>query len=348
MNFKKVQKIAAIAIASVSLVATAQAAQASETFQVNGGYALNTNNSFRLIDGNPRMSLYQHNINDPDQQFDRLPGNLGGTLLRHRSTGKCLNAHYLSNNKEINVWPCNASDPDQNWNLLSLPSGEFLIRRNGTDFCVDSPTRTNTGRIHLINCDANNANQRWRSSASSVSGNIDLPFGRGQTWYVCQGYQNSTITHNSNTGSTYGLDLTVSNRDFGTTGCYASDNNVNKSANKQVLSPASGTVYHVAGTSDLVCLSIDQNRSLLIGHINRSVSNGQRVNAGQLLGTTLSYTLASNKYAHIHLEGRRSSNCARGTSVPLTAANGFQIMGVGDLPDLPGSNDHFKRALTRP
>lgn len=166
MNFKKIKKIAAIAIASVSLVATAQAAQALETFQVSGGYALNTNNSFRLIDGNPRMSLYQHNLKDPDQQFDRLSGNLGGTLLRNSSTGKCLNAHYLSNNAEINVWPCNASDPDQNWNLLSLPSGEFLIRRNGTNFCVDSPTRTNTGRIHLITCDANNANQRWRSSAT--------------------------------------------------------------------------------------------------------------------------------------------------------------------------------------
>ena len=65
MNFKKVQKITALAIASVSLAVTGQAAQAGETFQVNGGYALNTNNSFRLIDGNPRMSLYQHNLNDP-------------------------------------------------------------------------------------------------------------------------------------------------------------------------------------------------------------------------------------------------------------------------------------------
>lgn len=348
MNFKKVQKIAALVIASVSLVPTAQAAQAWETFQVNGGYALNTNNSFRLIDGNPRMFLYQHNINDPEQQFDRLPGNLGGTLLRHRSTGKCLNAHYLDNNKEINVWPCNASDPYQNWNLLSLPSGEFLIRRNGTNFCVDSPTRTNTGRIHLINCDANNANQRWKSSASSVSGNIDLPFGRGQTWYVCQGYQNSTVSHNSNTGSIYGLDLTVSNQDFGTSGCVAYDYNINKSANKQVLSSASGIVYHVPGTSDLVCLSIDQNRSVLIGHLNRSVYNGQRVNAGQVLGTTLAYAPGGKNYAHIHLEGRRSSNCRPGTSVPLTAANGLQLMGVGDLPDLPVGNDHFKRALTRP
>jgi len=170
MNFQKVQKITAIAIASVSIAFTAQAARAAETFQVNGGYALNTNNSFRLIDGTPRMSLYQHNINDPDQQFDRLSGSSSNSiLLRHGSTGKCLNAHYLSNNAEMNVWNCNAADPDQNWNLVNLPSGEFLIRRNGTNFCVDSPTRTNAGRIHLITCDANNANQRWKSTGTPTN-----------------------------------------------------------------------------------------------------------------------------------------------------------------------------------
>ena len=181
MNFQKVQKITAIAIASVSIAFTAQAAQAAETFQVNGGYALNTNNTFRLIDGTPRMSLYQHNINDPDQQFDRLSGSSSNSiLLRHGSTGKCLNAHYLSNNAEMNVWNCNASDPDQNWNLVNLSSGEFLIRRNGTNFCVDSPTRTNTGRIHLITCDANNANQRWRSTPTGSNQNRILQ--RAKAW----------------------------------------------------------------------------------------------------------------------------------------------------------------------
>ena len=341
MNFKKVQKIVAIAIASVSLVATAQAAQAWETFQVNGRYALNTNNSFRLIDGNPRMSLYQHNINDPDQQFERLPGK-SGTLLRHRSTGKCLNAYLPAQNKEINVWSCNAGDPDQNWDLQSVGNGEFLIKRTGTNFCVDSPTRSNNGRIHLIGCDPKNANQRWKSSASSVSGNIDLPFGRGQTWYVCQGYQGYVSHANS-----YGLDLTVSNQDFGATACYPSDGkSFSKSANYDVLAPASGTIYYV--NSDLVCLSIDNNRSLLIGHFNRTVPNGQRVDAGQVLGKTSSANSNNGGFSHIHLEARNSSRCNVGTSVPLTSQYGFQLRGVGDLPNLADRNDYFKRALTKP
>jgi len=194
VNFQKVQKITAIAIASVSLAFTAQAAQAAETFQVNGGYALNTNNSFRLIDGTPRMSLYQHNINDPDQQFDRLSGSSSNSiLLRHGSTGKCLNAHYLSNNAEMNVWNCNASDPDQNWNLVNLPSGEFLIRRNGTNFCVDSPTRTNTGRIHLITCDANNANQRWKSTTTGSNQNRILQ--RAKAWVDARVPYNQSNTY---------------------------------------------------------------------------------------------------------------------------------------------------------
>ncbi|MEG4629444.1 peptidoglycan DD-metalloendopeptidase family protein [Microcoleus sp. AR_TQ3_B6] len=190
MNFQKIQKITASAIASVSIAFTAQAARAAETFQVNGGYALNTNNSFRLIDGTPRMSLYQHNINDPDQQFDRLSGSSRNSiLLRHGSTGKCLNAHYLSNNAEMNVWNCNASDPDQNWNLVNLPSGEFLIRRNGTNFCVDSPTRTNTGRIHLITCDANNANQRWKSTGTPTNNQPAL-FANPISTNPLRGFQN--------------------------------------------------------------------------------------------------------------------------------------------------------------
>jgi Ricin-type beta-trefoil lectin domain len=342
MNFKKFLKIAAIAIASIFLVLTAQASQTWQTFQVNGGYALNTNNSFRLIDRNPRMSLYQHNINDPDQQFDISSKGTWGTLLRHRSTGKCLNAYLPSQNKEINVWPCNANDRDQNWDLVRLQSGEFLIRRNGTNFCVDSPTRSNNGRIHLITCDPNNANQRWRSSASSVSGNIDLPFGRGQTWYVCQGYQGYVSHANS-----YGLDLTVSNQDFGATACYPSDRrSFSKSANYDVVAPASGTIYYV--DSDLVCLSIDNTHSLLLGHFNRTFPNNQRVNAGQVLGKTSTANSNNGGFSHIHLEARNSSRCGVRTSVPLTSQYGFQLRGVNDLPDLAGRNDYFKRALTRP
>jgi surface antigen len=151
-----------------SLVIGTSAAQAAETFSVDN-VALNTNWNFRRIDGNPRMSIYQHNDNDPDQQFDRLPGNRGGTLLKQRSTDRCLNAHYLSNGAEINVWPCDANDPDQNWNLEGVSEGRILIKRTGTNLCIDTPTRDNAGKVLLWSCDGNNPNQRWRSSAGQTA-----------------------------------------------------------------------------------------------------------------------------------------------------------------------------------
>ncbi|MDZ7961366.1 MAG: ricin-type beta-trefoil lectin domain protein [Aulosira sp. DedQUE10] len=162
-------KSVALAIASLSVVLSVGSASAhAETFSVQEGMALNTNNNFSRIDGNPRMSIYRRNDSDNDQQFERLSVNGGATLLKHRSTGKCLNAHYLTNGSQINVWPCNANDPDQKWNLVDVGNGFNLIKRAGTNLCVDTPTRDNQGKVHLWNCDGNNGNQRWKSSVDTI------------------------------------------------------------------------------------------------------------------------------------------------------------------------------------
>ncbi len=139
-------------------------AQAWETFSVNGGMALNTNNNFRRIDGQPRMTIWRHNKNDGDQQFERIAQPDGSFLLRHRSTNKCLNAHRLSNGAEMNVWNCNGNDPDQKFRLTHLGNAVWQIKRNGTNLCVDSPTRSNGGVVYLWECNTSNANQRWQSS----------------------------------------------------------------------------------------------------------------------------------------------------------------------------------------
>ncbi|WP_016950487.1 RICIN domain-containing protein [Anabaena sp. PCC 7108] len=115
------------------------------------------------------MSSWTKDYSDPDQQFERLNGSVGGFLLKHKSTGGCLNARYLSNNSQMNVWsPCAANDPDQNWIFPDLGNGFFHIKRAGTrpdqNYCVDMPYRKDGGRIHMIQCDPNNGNQRWRSN----------------------------------------------------------------------------------------------------------------------------------------------------------------------------------------
>lgn len=329
------------AILTLAMAGLASGAQATETFSLNGNKALNTNNNFRRIDGQPRMSIWQHNRNDPDQQFDRLPGRNGAVLLRHRSTGKCLNAHRLFNGAEINVWNCNANDPDQNFNLIGLGNQEFLIQRAGTNLCVDSPTRTDGGRVHLWTCDRNNSNQRFKSTQVTSLGDIHLPFDRGATWYVCQGY-NGPISHRGYPA----LDLTVGNTDFGANNsCWAHDGRTSRSAARRVLAPADGTISWIS--RDLVCLTMDQNRSLLIGHINinSNIRTNQRVTRDTVLGLTSAANRINGGFSHIHIEARRSSGCRPGTSVPFTKQNGFQFVGVGDLPS---GQTHWKRALTRP
>ncbi|MBD2329173.1 RICIN domain-containing protein [Alkalinema sp. FACHB-956] len=161
-------KTFAFAIISALLSTTAVAGQAqAETFSI-GGKALNTNSQFRRIDGEPRMSIWDLVRNDPDQDFQRLQGNRGGVLLRHRTTGKCLNAYRRWNGAEFNVWTCNPNDSDQNWQINSLGGQAVQLRLAGTNFCIDTPTRTNGGKVHLWSCDSNNPNQRWTVSTTQL------------------------------------------------------------------------------------------------------------------------------------------------------------------------------------
>ncbi|HEY9702873.1 MAG TPA: ricin-type beta-trefoil lectin domain protein, partial [Allocoleopsis sp.] len=184
-----------VAVLSGSLLASQVNA---ETFQI-GGFGLNTNNNFSRIDGQPKMSSWQHNPNDNDQQFDQVRGNRGGMMLKHRSTGKCVNA-YRGNGSEFNVWPCNANDGDQNWNIINLGGGKVQLQKVGTNLCIDMPERRNYGRVHMIVCDRNNGNQQWVSSSqtpppqtSSViikpTTNRNLEFYKGQQWVTSNGYK---------------------------------------------------------------------------------------------------------------------------------------------------------------
>ena len=97
------------------------------TFSTDNGYALNTNNQFSKFDSYPRMSQYPHSTNDPDQQFDEIAGRRGGTLLRNRSTGMCINIHY-GIGELFNTFPCNADDPDQNIRQIDGGGGAVLLQ----------------------------------------------------------------------------------------------------------------------------------------------------------------------------------------------------------------------------
>jgi hypothetical protein len=135
--------------------------------------AFNTNNNFVKIDGYSIVTLYSANSSDPDQTWTELNGNWG-KLYKNTTTGRCLNARYLSNGGSVNTWPCNAADPDQNFSKTSssttyqgnIPvAGSFIYQRlnssgQGTGFCLNAPNRYNGGRVMLWQCNVNDVDQR--------------------------------------------------------------------------------------------------------------------------------------------------------------------------------------------
>ena len=138
MNSKKnrvtTKAFSAVCLGVSFFMATAPAILA-DTFSINGT-ALNTNNQFPKLDGTPLVSSWPLDINDPDQQFEILPGNSSNNkILKHKSTSAgvsyCLNAHYLSNGGKVNLWRCDASDPDQNF-VINQVNGNYSIQRAGT------------------------------------------------------------------------------------------------------------------------------------------------------------------------------------------------------------------------
>lgn len=155
----------ALSTISLGLISTAltMPTAIAETFSI-GGTALNTNNQFPLKDGHPIISTWPLSPTDNDQQFDQLSGN----QLKHRSTGKCLNAYKPAAGSIVNVYPCNASDGDQKFSLVSVGSNTNLIQKMGTNLCLDMPSRSANLRIMLQNCNSGSANQRFVSGAGNT------------------------------------------------------------------------------------------------------------------------------------------------------------------------------------
>jgi hypothetical protein len=156
-------KILSIFCLALSFMGATIPLASAESFSI-GGTALNTNNQFQLKDGHPVMSTWPLSATiDNDQQFDRLSGN----LLKHRSTGKCLNAYQPAAGSIVNVYPCNTTDGDQKFSLVSVGSNINLIQRMGTNFCLDMPNRNSNQRIMLQNCNTDSVNQKFVSNAGS-------------------------------------------------------------------------------------------------------------------------------------------------------------------------------------
>lgn len=154
------------------------------------------------------------------------------------------------------------------------------------------------------------------SPASAATGNILPPFDVGQTWNICQGYNNPGVTHTGT--SAYGLDLTGS-------GCG------NSASGRNVRAPMNGTVAYYQASYGNLCINVSNNRSVTLTHINSSKTSGT-VSAGQWVGTVAApYTRGNNGVSHIHFQMWSSPGCYNGSGVPFDSAHNARICGAPNL-----------------
>ena len=156
-----------------------------------------------------------------------------------------------------------------------------------------------------------------------AKGEIGLPFGAGETWTVCQGY-NGEISHAEKPM----LDLSVNPASPGSSGCT---NGLYSSTGRIVISPWKGVVSPF-GRTDMICITNEGGtRSMAIGHLvpdsKREV--GKIIAVGDPLGivdgpnTKPTAKNGNGNYAHIHLQLYDGGKCL-GNFIPFTGDMRFQ------------------------
>ena len=173
--------------------------------------------------------------------------------------------------------------------------------------------------------------------AAAASSSLELPFPRGQTWVICQGYNTSEIDHVGTMVNA--LDLSISPTSAsGTYGCTGA---TNASQGKVVTAPSSGTVVSYP-TADMACIDFDSGGSARIGHIGGRPAKGTHVSAGATIGTLNPPNTTPNDggYSHIHIEVFTSNNCS-GTSIPFDDANQTRFLCAPNLPFSNGSTHQY-------
>jgi surface antigen len=157
----------------------------AETFSINNR-AMDTGFHLpRINGGGPRMVLWDHNVNSDNQNFDLISGR-SGQLLRHRSTGWCLNAYRASAGSHVNTYPCNPNDPEQNFSIADHGNWYRVIRLANTNLCVDSTPSTNNGQQvimwHCLPNGQNRASSNSNSNSNSAS-TLGIPVNFGSAAY---------------------------------------------------------------------------------------------------------------------------------------------------------------------
>ncbi|MPM70700.1 hypothetical protein SDC9_117658 [bioreactor metagenome] len=163
------------------------------------------------------------------------------------------------------------------------------------------------------------------------------------TWYVCQGYRTSEITHKGL--DIYAFDLTTS-KDSYTSGTYGCSSKTKGAATgAKVYAPGNGTVTYITGHPDIMQLKLTTGGCFRIGHLSSlQYKAGNTVKQGQWLGNIAGPNSANGNYAHLHISVYSDSNCTK--PVPFTNANNFQLYGIKEFPNSGIAHQYRGTAIT--
>jgi hypothetical protein len=147
----------------------------------------------------------------------------------------------------------------------------------------------------------------------------------GQTWVVCQGYNNGSVSHSGT--AQFGLDVTADLDGVGSIGCKPAGANV--TANRQVVAPGDGTIAWNDGNG--FCVNFDAGDSMMVYHVT-GPSTGARVARGQVVGNVYPSGQGDNGgYAHTHIAAYAGTGCASANRTPFAGA---ARLGCG-APEMP-------------
>ena len=159
----------------------------------------------------------------------------------------------------------------------------------------------------------------------------------GQTWVVCQGYNNDRVSHSDT--AQFGLDVTADLGGVGDIGCKPAGANV--TANRQVVAPGDGTIAWNDGNG--FCVNFDAGDSMMVYHVT-GPSSGARVARGQVVGNVYPSGQGENgNYAHTHIAAYAGTGCRPANRTPFAGA---ARLGCG-APEMPSSGVFNQWAGTR-
>jgi hypothetical protein len=174
-------------------------------------------------------------------------------------------------------------------------------------------------------------------------GGLALPFTKGETWYICQGYNG--VSHTKTTMYLYGLDLSTDPSSPGKTGCNPAT--ANASTGRDVLAPGSGRIADHYPKKQGMCINLDNGKSMWIGHLTDMAPIG-RIELNARLGRVAAPAPGNNYYAHVHVQVHSGPGCAAsGQSIPFTSANGTRLLGAPNMPKTEEISAYRGTALKR-